>query len=403
MADFLCKIAQPSGKVIEEVFTANTEAELRSRFNEQGCLVYFIKERGRALPVGGGKRRRGRIKEDEFIIFNQQLVTLIKAGLPILKSLDLLIPRVENSYFRGMLEDIRERVKSGALLSEAFDAQGEFSRVYTASLFAGEKSGNLEEVIRRYINYRKISSSVRKKILAALVYPSVLVVLVTGLLAFILTFVIPKFQELYEGLHAQLPGPTIFLINLSAGLRRSLVFLVPALVIGYLFLQVWLRSAAGRRAIDGLKLKIPLFGDVWLKFSISQLARTLSTLLAGGIPAVQALETAVQASTNQRISDALFQAAQSVREGRSIAKSLEATGVFPSLVIEMVEVGESTGALEHMLASVADFFDEEVNTKIAALLTLIEPAILVFMGSVIAFILVALYLPVFSLSSQMGQ
>ncbi len=403
MAEYFCRIAQPSGKIVEETFVANTEAELRLRFNEQGCLVYSIKEHGRVLTIGRRARPKGKIKEDEFMIFNQQLVTLIKAGLPILKSLDLLIPRVESPYFRGLLDDIRERVKAGALLSEAFEAQGVFSRVYTASLFAGEKSGNLEEVVQRYISYQKLTSSVRKKIVSSLVYPCVLVVLVIGLLSFILTYVIPKFQDLYEGLHAQLPAPTLFLINLSHGIRASLVFTVPALIAGILFLRVWIASAAGKRFIDGLKLKLPIFGNVWLKFSISQLARTLSTLLAGGIPAVQALETSIQATTNQKISDALHRAAQSVREGRSMAKSLEATAVFPPLVIEMVEVGESTGALEHMLASVADFFDEEVNTRVAALLTLIEPAILVFMGSVIAFILIALYLPVFSLSSQMGQ
>jgi type IV pilus assembly protein PilC len=401
MAQFFCKIAEANGKVSEGMYMASTEAELRLRFHDQGCLIYSIKEQGGAGFFGGKARRRGKIKEDEFMIFNQQLVTLIKAGLPILKSLDLLIPRVENIYFRNLLEDIRERVKSGAMLSEAFDAQGEFSKVYTASLFAGEKSGNLEEVIRRYISYQKISSAVRKKVLSSLVYPLVLIVLVIGLLSFILTYVIPKFQELYEGLGVSLPAPTLFLIGLSSALRRSLIFLIPALVVAFLFMRVWVRSPGGKRFLDGVRLKIPVLGDVWLKFSISQLARTLSTLLSGGIPAVQALETSVQATTSQRISDAIFKAAQSVREGKSMAKSLESTGLFPSLVIEMVEVGESTGALEQMLASVADFFDEEVNTKVAALMTLIEPVILIFMGGIVAFILIALYLPVFSLSGQM--
>ncbi|MGB7621637.1 MAG: type II secretion system F family protein [Terriglobia bacterium] len=402
MAEFVCRIAQPNGKVLEEVFTANTEAELRARFSDQGCLVYTIKEHGRLLALPGKTRRRGKVKEDEFMIFNQQLVTLIKAGLPILKSLDLLIPRMRNAYFRGLLDDIRERVKSGAMLSEAFEAQGEFSAVYTASLYAGEKSGNLQEVILRYINYQKVSAAVRKKVVASLVYPLVLVVLVTVMLSFILTYVIPKFQDLYESLNAQLPAPTVFVISVSKGLRSSLVVLVPSLIIGYLVLRVWLRSSGGRRFVDGAKLKIPIFGDVWLKFSLSRLARTLSTLLAGGIPAVQALQTSIQATTNQRINEAILQAVQSVREGNSIAKSLEATALFPPLVIEMVEVGESTGALEQMLASVADFFDDEVNARVATLLTLIEPAILVFMGSVIAFILIALYLPVFSLAGQMG-
>jgi type IV pilus assembly protein PilC len=402
MAEFVCRIAQPNGKVLEEVFTANTEAELRARFSDQGCLVYTIKEHGRLLALPGKTRRRGKVKEDEFMIFNQQLVTLIKAGLPILKSLDLLIPRMRNAYFRGLLDDIRERVKSGAMLSEAFEAQGEFSAVYTASLYAGEKSGNLQEVILRYINYQKVSAAVRKKVVASLVYPLVLVVLVTVMLSFILTYVIPKFQDLYESLNAQLPAPTVFVISVSKGLRSSLVVLVPSLIIGYLVLRVWLRSSGGRRFVDGAKLKIPIFGDVWLKFSLSRLARTLSTLLAGGIPAVQALQTSIQATANQRINEAILQAVQSVREGNSIAKSLEATALFPALVIEMVEVGESTGALEQMLASVADFFDDEVNARVAALLTLVEPAILVFMGSVIAFILIALYLPVFSLAGQMG-
>ncbi len=401
MAEFVCKIAQPNGQVVEDVFTANTEAELRARFSEEGCLIYSVREHGRLFA--GRSRRRGRVKEEEFMIFNQQLVTLIKAGLPILTSRDLLIPRVQNPHFRALLDDVRERVKSGALLSEAFEAQGEFSPVYTASLYAGEKSGNLEEVIRRYINYQKVSTAVRKKVLSSLVYPLVLVVLVTGLLTFIILKVIPGFQDLYKDLNAPLPAPTVFILNFSAGVRSALVFIVPGVIIAYLFLRIWLRSATGKRVIDGVKFKLPIFGDVWLKFSISRLSRTLSTLLAGGIPAVQALETSIQATTNQKLNDAILRTAQGVREGQSIAKSLEATGMFPPLVIEMVEVGESTGALEHMLASVADFFDEEVNTRVATLLTLIEPAILVFMGSVIAFILVALYMPVFSLAGQMGR
>jgi type IV pilus assembly protein PilC len=401
MAEFHCRYASNSGEVLTGTFNSPSEADLRHRLNEQGYYVYSIAEKGGMLTLGlGFQPRPKKIKNTDFIIYNQQFLALIHAGLPILKSLDLLTQRVKNPRFQLLLTDIAARVKSGALLSEAFEAQGVFPKVYTASLYAGEKSGNLEEVIRRYIEYQRTIDTTKSKIKSAVTYPIILAVLLVVLVTYLLSVVVPQFATFYEGLGAKLPDITMLLIAVSRTIRSQLltgILVLAALIIG---IRIWSRSPKGGMTMDSLKLRLPLVGDVWNKFAFSQLSRTLSTLLSGGIPLVNALEIVADSTGNRLVTNAMLSAIASVREGQSLSKSFEASPVVPDLAIEMVQVGESTGSLSEMLRHVADFYDEEVNARLNQIFTYIEPVLLVILATIVAFVLIALYLPIFNLSSM---
>ena len=396
--EFTVKYAKPTGEVIKSVLVGQNTDEVRHRLQEQGFLPIAIRSRGWSLSLRPRKRRQT-IKPDDFILFNQQFVALIRAGLPILKSLDLLKDRISNPLLRQHISDVRDRVFSGALLSEAIRAQGIFPTVYTASVFAGERSGNLVEVITRFVQYQKTILSVRKRFLNSLIYPSFLIVLAIGMIAVILTYVIPKFAELYADLNTPLPVTTRVLIAVSGTIRENLAIVVPALVGVIVVLKIWTSSRRGMHWIDELKLKAPVIGHLWTMFSMAQLARTLATLLQGGIPLVPALESAREASGNRVIAESISSAITQVREGRPISDSLQQTGHFPELALEMIRVGEQTGSLPDMLNHVADFYDEDVNIRSTALLSWVEPVILLVVAVFIATVLISLYMPIFSLGS----
>jgi type IV pilus assembly protein PilC len=401
MAEFRCRYVNNNGEIVNSTFSSASEADLRHRLSEQGFYVYSVDEKGKALSLGFGEwAKRRRVKSTEFILFNQQFVALIHAGLPILKSLDLLTERVKNVYFRQVLTDVAARVKSGTLLSEAFEAQGSFPKVYTASLYAGEKSGNLEEVIRRYIEYQRILDTTKSKVKSAITYPIILTVLLIVLVTYLMAVVVPQFATFYEGLNAQLPRVTLVLIAISRSIRRQLLTAVIFVIAGFIALRIWSRSEQGGMTLDSLKLRLPIVGDLWNKFSFSQLGRTLSTLLSGGIPLVNSLEIVADSSGNRLVTRAVKEAIVSVKEGQSLSKSFESKLAVPELAIEMMQVGESTGSLSEMLRHVADFYDEEVNTRLNQVFTYIEPILLVILATIVAFVLIALYLPIFNLSSM---
>ena len=398
--EFTVKYAKPTGEVIKSVLVGQNTDEVRHRLQEQGFLPIAIRSRDWSFSLRPRKRRQT-IKPDDFILFNQQFVALIRAGLPILKSLDLLKDRIANPLLRQHISDIRDRVFSGALLSEAIRAQGVFPSVYTASVFAGERSGNLVEVITRFVQYQKTILSVRKRFLNSLIYPSFLIVLAVGMIAVILTYVIPKFAELYADLNTPLPVTTRLLIAVSSTIRAHLALVVPALLGVIVVLKIWTGSRRGMHWLDELKLKVPVIGNLWTMFSMAQLARTLATLLQGGIPLVPALESAREASGNRVIAESISSAITQVREGRPVSESLEQSGHFPELALEMIRVGEQTGSLPDMLNHVADFYDEDVNIRSTALLSWVEPVILLVVAVFIATVLVSLYMPIFSLGSAM--
>jgi type IV pilus assembly protein PilC len=396
MAEFVLKYADGRGQIHQQVASASSEKELRDRYSQQGFLIYSVNPRVTAL-VGSGPRRK-KVNLEKFLIFNQQFVTLIRAGLPILKSLDLLADRLTDPKLGPHIQAVRDEVRNGALLSDAFRQQGVFPRIYATSVLAGEKSGSLTEVLDRYIGYQKTSLAVRKKVMVSLMYPCVLLVLVTILMVFLVTYVVPTFATLYSSMQAKLPAMTVALIAIGTTARAYIVAFAVVLVTGILFFRWWSRRESARGAIDRVRMRIPIAGEIWLKYQVAQLSRILSTLLTGGIPLVQAMETAADSLGTPLLRGAIERAGKSVREGQSLSTSLKASNLFPGLAIDMIEVGESTGALPAMLNSVAEFFEDDVNTRMAATLSLVEPAIMIFMGMFVAFVLISLYLPIFSLA-----
>jgi type IV pilus assembly protein PilC len=397
MNEFIIKLADERGRVQEQTHAAATAEELRARFTQAGYLVYSVKPRSTI-----GRSAKKKVKLDVFLIFNQQFLTLIRAGLPILSSLDLLAKRQKDLSFRAQLEDVGSRVKTGESISAAFEAQGTVPLVYTTTLLAGERSGNLEEVLQRYLDFQRVALTFRKKLRASLIYPAFLIVMVIGLFTFLITFVVPRFASLYEQLGTKLPTLTLWLLSVGQDAQHYGLYVAPVLVlVGYLAMR-WSRSEAGADMIDRVRVKTPVLGNVWLKYQVGLFSRTLATLLTGGLPLVPSLETAARSIESRSIAKAVRVSVETVREGKGLATSLERTGVFPELSIEMIEVGESTGALPQMLNSVAEFFEEDVQTSLTAIMSLIEPVILIGMGVVVVFVLIALYLPIFSLNGVGG-
>ena len=403
MSQYLCKYADPQGRVREEVESAQSEEELRQRLSDRGFLIYSVKPRH---SIGEWKldnvRSAGRnLPLEQLLIFNQQFVTLTRAGLPILKALELLVGNIKNRRLRTHLQSVHEKVKTGMPLSEAFQSEGVFPPIYTTSIMAGEKSGSLPEVIERYVAYQKVALGARKKILVSLIYPAVLVLLVFILILFLVTYVVPEFASLYESMDAQLPYMTQLLVAFGVTASENLLLIALAVFGIGGALAWWFRSDRVRDSLDGFKLKVPLFGQIWIKYQVSQLCRLLGTLLQGGIPLLQALETTGASLGSRLLRESIAQSREMVRVGQPLSRGLASAGIFPSLAVEMVNVGESTGSLPAMLHSVAEFFDDDVNTMMSAALSLVEPAIMIFMGIFVAFVLISLYLPIFTLAETL--
>jgi type IV pilus assembly protein PilC len=403
--EFRCRLGTPGGDIIEGVYVADNEARLRREFEEKGLYVLGIQRSG-GLGLGSisvSLPRRSRIPSREFLVFNQELATLLKAGMPLVQSLDILRRRVSHPLLKTVLDDVHERVRAGNSLSEAFEAHGSlFPGVYTASLLAGEKSGSLEQVIRRYVAYIKVVTGVKRKTISALVYPAILLLLSCAVVAIIVLRVVPEFAAFYGQSEQELPLSTRGLLALSNFAGTYIFVLLLAVVGAVTSFWVWLKGPGNRRRFDKWILGIPMLGAIAQKFATSQAARTLATLLGGGIPLVNAIDVSARSIQNQYMALELQTAAQQVREGRALATAMADTGAFADVAIKMVEVGEQTGALQEMLNSLADFYDEEIETNLGRFITLVEPVLLVIMGIVIAALLLSLYMPLFNLSAALG-
>ena len=390
MAEFVIRLADERGRLQEQVQTAASAAELRARFTQAGYYVYSVKARG-------FRARNKRVKLEEFLIFNQQFLTLIRAGVPILPALEMLTKSQKNLAFRSQLESVSQRVRTGQSPSEAFESQGGFPPIYTTTLLAGERSGHLEDVLARYLSFQRISLTFRKKLTASMFYPALLVIMVLSMFIFLITFVVPRFGQLYDQIGGHLPALTTFLLALGKNFQAYILYAIPVIAVISYGLWRWGRTESGSNRIDRIRLKMPIFGNIWLKYQVAQFSRTFSTLLEGGMPPVPSLETAARSISSRIIAKAVRTGVGSVREGKSLSQALLKTKVFPELATSMIEVGESTGALPQMLNSVAEFFEEDVQTALTAALSLIEPLILVVMGVVVVTIMIALYRPIFSL------
>jgi type IV pilus assembly protein PilC len=401
MGEFVCRVADANGRVFSQVEAAGTLDEARQKLVDRGFYVYSVENRGSLLGMLNRRKQR-QIGGSDFLILNQQFNTLVKAGIPILRALDLLATRATTPKLRPVITQIRDRVREGKSLSEAVDEAAVFSKVYSTAILAGEKSGNLSGVLDFYIAYQKVSTGVRKKILASMVYPTLLIVVATVIVTYLVTFVVPKFAVLYRDLGVELPTSTKLLMALTVDYRFVVLGTVGFLALFAFGVFLWSRTDEGGATFDRLKFKLPVVGDTLLKFQVAQFSRTLSTLLTGGTTLVTALQTASDSLSSKLVRVTILRATQMVREGESLHGALASTGVLPEMALDMIEVGESSGALGPMLTSIAEFYEEEVSLRLGALVSIIEPVMLIFMGILVAFILISLYLPIFSLSMSGG-
>lgn len=400
--EYLCRVGTPAGEIVEQSFQAPDEAALRADLEQKGYYL-FSHRRAIGLKVWG-KRASKRIPSELLMMFGQELAALLRAGLPLLQSLDVMLERQRNPSFKSSLTAIRDKVRAGMALSEAFRAEGTlYPPILSASLVAGERSGNLEGVLRRFVHYMRMTLALKKKAVSASVYPLMLVFMMLGLMSILVVKVIPQFQGFYAEFNVELPWITRGLMGASTAIRDNLAFILIGLVIAILAGLQWMRRAGSRIALERLFMRIPYVGRLMRMYGSSQLARTLSSLLAGGLPLVSAMEVASSSVGNRAMAAAVTGATPLVREGKSLTFALESTGMLENLALELVKVGEQTGALGDMLGAIADFYDEEMETRLATVLALMEPILLVLMAFVVAGMLLAFYLPLFEAISAIQR
>lgn len=398
---YVCKIGTPDGRVVEQSRQAADAKTVRSELEQAGFHVFEVRPASRWSSWAPVFRRSRRIPPRELMVFNQELAALLRAGLPLLQSIEMMLERARDPKFAAVLRQVRDRVKSGEDLSDAIaEHKDVFPPLYGATLKAGERSGELEPVIRRYLRYQKLVMEARSRVISALVYPVVLVVLSVVMMAVMAVFVVPKFTVFYSDLNADLPMITEVVIGLSTALRANWLLVVVALAGSYFTLRQWMTTETGAVTVDRLRLKAPILGGIFHRLALAEYCRSLSTLLTGGIPLASALDIAAGSVGNAFVRSRLSPTVKDVREGKAFHVALEETGVVPDVTIDMVRVGEATGALDSMLGNTADFYDEEVETRMERILSLVEPFMLVFMGLVVATLLVAIYLPLFSVLGQ---
>ena len=399
MAEFVCRLGTPAGEIVTRTVEAAAVHEARARLEREGFKVFNItppKAEGlttftRVTGAGG----RARVKANDFLLFNQQLAALLRAGIPILQAISMLRRRATSVRLRAVLEEVEEAIRGGAALSQAFAAQGAvFPRIYTASILAGERSGALDEVLSRYVNYMRRSVGLRRKIRGALAYPMFLLFASLGMVIFLVMYVVPRMSDLFAGFGGNLPFVTQIVLTLSGWLTGNIFWFAPLLVVVAVAVGIWSRTPAGRLTIDRWKLKIPIAGKLLVQLSVAQAARSLATLLAGGITLVESWEIAAESITNLELRQRSSSILPLIREGQSFTESLERAGWLPALALDMIGIGERSGSLREMLDEVATFYDAEAEVKLEQLTTTLEPAILVLMGGIVVVILLAIYLPI---------
>jgi type IV pilus assembly protein PilC len=402
MPNFIFRVGTPDGEIVERQVQAIDMRSARDEVTRLGLHVFEAK-RGSVSLRDLLPHTAKVMSTERFLLFNQELLALVRAGLPIIHSFDIMLERQKNVRFKQILTEIRDKVKSGIAISDAFASYGDlFPPIYATSLRSGERSGDLEGVLRRFLKYQKLIVNLRKRVIGALIYPAVLVSLSVAMIFVMLTVVIPKFSEFYAGFGAELPAFTQFMIGLAFLLRNNALLMLGGLVLLFFAVRRWSSTRLGARSFDRFMMRIPLVGGILHRFAIMQFTQSLGTLLSGGTPMVPALEIASVSVTNQFVSSRIAGIVQNVRQGETLWRSLESTTVMSDLAVEMIKVGESTGSVVEMLANVSEFYDEEIESRLSRMVSLIEPMILVVMGGVIALLLYAFYLPLFQLTS-VGQ
>ncbi len=399
MPEFVCRLGTPSGEIVTRIVEAHAAGEARTELEREGYRVFDVSsaEGGMAsiLSFGGGSSRP-KVKQSDFLLFNQQLSALLRAGIPVLQAISLLKTRSTSAALREVLGSVEEKIKNGIPLSKAFEDQGIFPRIYTASILAGEQSGSLDEVLARFVEYLRRSVSITRKLRGALAYPAFLLVAAGFMIAFLTLYIVPRMSDLFRGLDANrgLPAITNFVLAVSTGVTQNIWWLLPLVIILITALVIWLRTASGRLVLHKFLLRLPVAGTLIKQMATAQLTRSLSTLLSGGITVPDSWEIASQAITNTELRRRSESVLQLIREGRGFTEALEQANWLPDLALDMIGIGERSGSLREMLDEVAKFYDAESEVKLEQLTTLLEPAILLVMAGVVVVILLAIYLPI---------
>jgi len=402
MAIYSCKLGSPDGRILEKDVEAQDGDVLRRGLEDQGFFVFQVKRKAFRFLMDKEALRR-RVRSKDLLAFNQELLVLIKAGLPIVNSLDTILERIDKGLLATTLRDVRNEVKGGASLSEAFEQfPAVFPYLYVASIRAGERTGDLVSTIRRYIAYLKRAEGLKKKILSSLFYPSILVLMAILVISVLLVYVIPTLSQVYTDSGAQLPLPTQMLIAVALFLKKYFLLIIVLLAAAIYIFRRWSSTETGRFRVDGMKLRIPFVGKIITEYAITSFTRTFATVLGSGVPVIESLKMSVGTLDNRVLERKLLEAVKRVEEGTRLSAALESVRVMPPLALRMLGVGESTGSLEEMLADVSDYFDEEVENRLTLITTAIEPAIMIFMGFVIGLIVIVMYLPIFNIASSVG-
>jgi len=400
--EFVCRLGAPDGSVVEQRRVAASMDALRRELEGEGFHIFNLaaaRSRFR-IPL---LSRSEKVSGQDFLLFNTQLKTLLHAGMPLAQSLDLLKDQQTSPHFRALLDKVHQQVPTGVALSDSFLALGDtFPRLYANSLRAGERTGELEQVIGRYCEYQRLVEAVRRKIVGALTYPAVLITLAAGLVVILMTYVIPSFSQFYVQFETELPLPTRLVIGSADFLSNNLILIVAVFIVSWYAFRVWRTSPSGRLITDRWKLKIPLIGRLTHLFALSQFSRSMSILLGGGTPMVPALETSATSVSNAFISELFLGCVHEVQEGRPLSDALLDTGYLPDMALAMIRVGESTGALPEMLSHTSDFFDESIEFTLGRIVTLIEPMILVVVGLIVAALLLAVYYPLLTIVTRIA-
>ncbi|MCP3979543.1 MAG: type II secretion system F family protein [bacterium] len=395
MNEFLCRVATPNGEVFERSYNAADETALRRDLESQDLMILNVRKRNPVFQqLARTFRLKGKVSSRDFLIFNQEFSALVRAGLPILPSLDILLERRKNPTFKQSLLDVRDRIKSGEALSEAFEAQGElYPPLYSASLASGERSGELAGVLTRFIAYTQKVIGIQRKVVSALIYPLILFILAVVLILLMLFFIIPKFQTFLADMGAELPLLTKVVVGIAMFSKANWQAILIASVAGTLAFMFWSRTDRGQFSVDRWKMHLPIVGGIVKNYAQNRFTRTLGILQSGGIPLVTSLELSAKAVGNRVFEAELTKVVARVREGQELWESLDDTGLLSDITVQMIKVGESTGALVEMLENSSDFSDEEIDTQLSRMVTMIEPLMLVFMACVVAVMLLSIYLP----------
>lgn len=403
MTEFICRLGTPSGEIVTRIVEATAASEARTRLEGEGFRVFAVSNANEGLSAmlsGGGKK--GKVKQGDFLLFNQQLSALLKAGIPVLQSINLLKTRSASGNLRIVLADVEEKIKSGVPLSEAFEAQGMFPRIYTASILAGERSGALDDVLARFVTYLKRSVGISRKLRGALAYPAFLLLAATMMVAFLSLYIVPRMSDLFKSLSANrgLPTVTVVVLSVSNFISGNVLWLLPLLIVVGLAMYVWLRTTSGKLLLHKLLLRIPIAGQLIRNMGTAQLARSMSTLLSGGITVPDSWEISSQSITNLELRRRSQAVLPMIREGLGFTEALDKANWVPELALDMVGIGERSGSLREMLDEVANFYDSESEVRLEQLTTLLEPLILLFMAGVVVTILLAIYLPIIQMISS---